>query len=113
MRAPAAGPSSTALAPAGGTPDHERDDEAAGTERERRGDQPSSRTRMERKRPDVYRSGVKRYKPRAPRAERDRRLISKRFRRAATAAATQIGPRLYEMMVEIATRCASERRGEG
>ena len=83
-------------------------------ERSRRGVLPSANTRMECKRPDVYRSGVRRYKPRTHQNIINRRLISKKGRKINIVTGAEIGPRLYENLIIIAKRCERERqRGDG
>jgi len=82
-------------------------------ERQRRGGQPSAATRMERKRADIYRNGVRHYKPRAAQHVINRRLIMRRGRRVDIVAGAEIGPRLYENIKLIAERCEQERRRRG
>ena len=86
---------------------------AEADERERRGQRVSAGMRMERKNPDVYRNGVRRYKPRATNEVRRRVLITKKRRREPTTVGAEIGRRLYEMMIEVGRRCVHERRGVG
>ena len=90
-----------------------RREEIVEEERGRRGDQPSANTRMEPRRPDMYRGGVRRYKPRARPEERHKRLIRKQLRRTSITVTAQIGPRVHEDMLIIAYRCVKERRGQG
>ena len=85
---------------------------AAETERERRGDRASARTRMAPKPKDVYRSGVRPYKPRAPPPVINSRRLGNLHRTQITSAA-EIGQRLHENFSIIALRCLDERRGDG
>ena len=70
---------------------------------------------MEHKHPDVYRSGVRRYKPRASRDVPKQETHFEAIQASSDyrSCAGQIGPRLYENMMIIARRCANERTGKG
>ena len=83
-------------------------------ERARRGTLPSANTRMECKKPDTYRNGVRRYKPRTNQHVINRRLLNKKTRKVNIVTGAEIGPRLYENMMIIAKRCERERqKGDG
>ena len=86
---------------------------AEADERERRGQRVSAATRMERKNPEVYRNGVRRYKPRATNEARRRVLINKKRRKEPTIVGAEIGRRLHDIMLMVGMRCVNERRGEG
>ena len=86
--------------------------EATAEERQRRGGLTSARTRMAQKPKDVYRSGVRSYKPRDPQHIIDARRLGRKCRTQITSAA-EIGPRLHENFEMIALRCVDERRGDG
>ena len=77
--------------------------------RQRRGELPSAATRMERKRPAVYRCGVRPYKKRTAQHVIDRRRLAKRGRRVDIVAGAEIGHRLYGDMMIIEERCRQER----
>ena len=81
-------------------------------ERQRRGDRASARTRMARVPKNVYRSGVRAYKPRDPQHVIDKRRLGRIHRTQITSAA-EIGLRLHENLRTIALRCVKERRGDG
>ena len=81
----------------------------AESERGRRGDRVSSGTRMEHKSKDIYRDGVRYYKPRAPQHAINKHILNKKQCRTQITNAAEIGPRLYENYKVIALRCAQER----
>ena len=85
--------------------------DAATTERQRRGARASAGTRMACTPPDVYRSGIRKYKPRDARHVINARILRKPHRARITGAA-EIGPRLWETFMEIARRCNRDR-GDG
>ena len=85
--------------------------DAAATERQRRGARASAGTRMACTPPDVYRSGIRKYKPRDARHVINARILRKPHRARITGAA-EIGPRLWETFMEIARRCNRDR-GDG
>jgi len=97
-------------AQAADTADQARQQGEETEERQRRGELPSAATRMERKRPSVYRNGVRPYKKRAAQHVIDRRRLGKRGRRVDIVVGAEVGPRLYGDMMIIEERCGQERK---